>query len=89
MGHNSVRMDHMLNTGFMKLLSQLYIYNFVYTGLVKSTLNGGLRSKKLKGGMISTTYSHIVRKKLYTYTYNYTCYVYVLCIHAERKIKQI
>ena len=56
---------------------------------MKSTSNGGLRSKKLKRGMISTTYSHIVRKKLYTYTYNYTCYMYVLCIRTEGKIKQI
>lgn len=34
---------------------------------VKSILYGGLRSKKLKRGMISTTDSHIVRKKLYTH----------------------
>lgn len=50
-----------------------YFYGFVYARLDWNTFGWGLRSKKLKWGMCSETYSQIVRK---------TLYIYVIYVHV-------
>lgn len=72
-------MFHMLNIGFMKLLFELCMYRFVYTGLgceIYFVLRVEIKKKNLKRGMIFSTYSQIVMKKLYIY--NHIC----ICINA-------